>query len=107
MDSTFTAIAAMLIVLMALSTRKASSERVRRGRLVLLAFMAAFVGVSYYLSAYVSATAASLWSIGFWIFLAAWGYSLRDRGLVVIGVAFAALYFVVSFAMPLLLQRPA
>ena len=105
MDPNFTAISAMVLVLLALGTRKAPTEQARRGRIVLLVFMAAFVGVSYYLSTYVSEPTASLWSIGFWIFLAAWGYSLRDRGLMMIGLVFALLYVAVSFAMPFLLQR--
>ena len=62
----------------------------------------AFVGVSYYLSAYVSPLASLVWSIAFWLVLVAWGVSIRDRGLVLIGLFFAALYAVVGFGLPLL-----
>jgi hypothetical protein len=104
-DVNFTAISAMVLILMAFSTRKSPSEAARRGRIVLLVVLAIFIGVSYYLSTYVSAQASTAWSIGFWIIMAAWGVSLRDRGLILIGLFFAILYAVVGFGLPLLLRR--
>jgi hypothetical protein len=92
----------MVLILMAFSTRKSPSEATRRGRMILLVVLAAFVGVSYYLSAYVSPLASLVWSIAFWLVLVAWGVSIRDRGLVLIGLFFAALYAVVGFGLPLL-----
>jgi hypothetical protein len=104
-DANIAAISATVLLLLAFSTRRAPSEQARRGRLLLLGWLAVFVGVSYYLGANASRAAANAWSVLFWLLLAGWGASLRDRGLVVIGLVFAALYFAVSFLMPLLLAR--
>ena len=107
MDPSFTAIGAMVILLLAFSARKgkAPTEEARRGRILLLGAMAAFIGISYYLNTYVSTQAGNLWSVVFWVLLAAWGYSLRDRGLVLIGLFFALLYLAVGFGLPLLARR--
>ena len=94
----------MVLILVAFSTRKSPSEAARRGRMLLLVVMALFVGGSYYLNIYVSRDAGTLWSIGFWFILAAWGFSIRDRGLMLIGLFFAALYAIVGFGVPLYLR---
>jgi hypothetical protein len=104
-DANVAAISATVLLLMAYSTRKAPSEQARRGRLLLLGWLAVFVGVSYYLGAYGSRVAANAWSVVFWLLLAGWGATLRDRGLVVIGLVFALLYFAIGFLMPALLAR--
>ena len=105
-DGSFTAISAMVLLLLAIGARKTPTAEARRGRVILLAVLALFVGVSYYLSAYVSAAASNVWAVLFWILLAGWGFSIRDRGLLFIALFFALFYFAVGIAMPLLL-RPA
>ncbi|GEM_PF-4448614 len=75
----------------------------RRGRTLLFALLALYLGVSYALSAAVSPAAGGLWAAGFFLVLAVWGYRVRDRGFVVIGLVFAALNFLLGFLLPLLL----
>ncbi len=102
-DSSFTAISAMVLLLIALSTRRAPTAAGRQGRTTLLVVLAIFVGGSYFLNNYVSAIVSSLWAVGFWTVLAVWGLRMGDRGMTIIGAIFAVLYFAVGVLMPLLM----
>lgn len=103
-DNSFTAISAMVLVLVAISARRGSNEQARRGRMLLLVALALFVGGTFYLNTYASRTLGSLWAVVFWIALAGWGFSIRDRGLIIIGIGFAILYFSVGILMPMLIR---